>query len=314
MPPEEANCLVAVKIDRNGSARATGERVFSRKKGSAATISWYTTGPTPTGYTPVLDGLVYARTNTILTPTTKLELDVKSLDGKYSWKDQSHSKGLMFALCLPANATLEEADPPIEEAKVHRARVAVYWHIRPPRTGSNDITISFRFRDTTRTLAFEVDQLNRGAKLARARPKNTKYDVALSFAGEERKYVHRVAECLADRNVSVFYDNFERADLWGRNLYHHLADVYGRKSRFSVIFLSSAYARKVWTRHERKAAQAKASTLNGAYILYVRFDNTRVSGVSTKISYVLASDYTPKKLAELIEKKLMTRDTESLPS
>ena len=42
------------------------------------------------------------------------------------------------------------------------------------------------------------------------------YDVAISFAGEERLYASELAKNLADRGVNVFYDEFEKATLWAR--------------------------------------------------------------------------------------------------
>jgi len=48
------------------------------------------------------------------------------------------------------------------------------------------------------------------------------YDVALSFAGEDREYVEIVADILHELGVKVFYDKYEEADLWGRDLYTHL--------------------------------------------------------------------------------------------
>ncbi len=68
-----------------------------------------------------------------------------------------------------------------------------------------------------------------------------KYHVALSFAGEDRKYVERVAAQLAAAGVSVFYDKFEEATLWGKNLYTHLRDVYENKASFTVMFISEHY-------------------------------------------------------------------------
>lgn len=46
-----------------------------------------------------------------------------------------------------------------------------------------------------------------------------KYDVALSFAGEDRKYVEAVAVELKKLGIQVFYDKFETTDLWGKDLY-----------------------------------------------------------------------------------------------
>jgi hypothetical protein len=49
------------------------------------------------------------------------------------------------------------------------------------------------------------------------------YDVALSFAGEDRDYVRAVAESLRKREKRVFFDEFEKARLWGKDLYQHLS-------------------------------------------------------------------------------------------
>src|SRR5262249_20299813 len=67
---------------------------------------------------------------------------------------------------------------------------------------------------------------------------SSEYDVALSFAGEDRTYVEDVARILKAAGVRVFYDKFETVQLWGRNLADHLGEVYGKRSRFVVIFIS----------------------------------------------------------------------------
>ncbi len=89
------------------------------------------------------------------------------------------------------------------------------------------------------------------------------YDVALSFAGEDRAYVDMVADQLRARGVSVFYDRYEEADLWGKDLYTHLIEVYMKRARYTLMFISIHYKAKVWTNHERKAAQARALQESG---------------------------------------------------
>ena len=64
------------------------------------------------------------------------------------------------------------------------------------------------------------------------------YDVALSFAGEDRKFVEDCAEILRSLNINVFYDNYEKEVLLGKNLYSYLADVYQSRARFAVVFVS----------------------------------------------------------------------------
>jgi hypothetical protein len=130
------------------------------------------------------------------------------------------------------------------------------------------------------------------------------YDVALSFAGEDREYVARVAESLKTLDVSVFYDDFEKVDLWGKDLTTHLADVYGRQSLFVVIFASKHYAAKAWPNHERAVALGRQFVGDRDRVLPVRFDSTEIPGMPSSVSYLDLRVLNPEKLAELIRQKL----------
>src|SRR3954451_1614311 len=83
------------------------------------------------------------------------------------------------------------------------------------------------------------------------------FDVAISFAGEQRAEARDIANCLRP-DIKVFFDEFEQAKLWGIDLYEHLAEVYHRKARYCLMLVSKAYAEEVWTTHERRNAQARA--------------------------------------------------------
>ena len=136
--------------------------------------------------------------------------------------------------------------------------------------------------------------------------RNPEFDIALSFAGEDRTYVNEVANALRDRGVNVFYDLFEEVDLWGKDLYVHLSDVYKNRARFTVMFISEAYNRKLWTNHERRAAQAKAFQEAQEYILPARFDGTEIPGMLSTVGYVSLRELPPEALATLIVKKLVS--------
>lgn len=130
------------------------------------------------------------------------------------------------------------------------------------------------------------------------------YDVALSYAGEDRGYVERVATLLREAGVRVFYDKFEEADLWGRNLADHLGDVYEKRSKFIVIFASKHYAAKQWTNHERKHAQARAIAEQRVVILPAKFDDTEVTGLPNTVGYLDLRKIGPESLVERILQKL----------
>ncbi len=132
-----------------------------------------------------------------------------------------------------------------------------------------------------------------------------KYHVALSFAGEDREYVEKVAEHLREEGVEVFYDKFEEDDLWGKDLYTHLSNVYQKEAYYTVMFISNAYSTKLWTNHERENAQARAFSESREYILPAFFDESvEVPGLLKTTGYISLKDKSPKDLAELIITKL----------
>jgi hypothetical protein len=134
------------------------------------------------------------------------------------------------------------------------------------------------------------------------------YDVAFSFAGEDRKYVSKVAEILHQLGVKIFYDDYERVDLWGKDLYSHLDEVYRKKSKYCVVFVSQFYKRKLWTNHERESAQVRALKSRAEYILPARFDDTKIPGMRATRGYVDLRTTTPEQLADMLLAKLGLRD------
>lgn len=112
------------------------------------------------------------------------------------------------------------------------------------------------------------------------------YDVAISFAGEDSGYAQNLAADLQSHGVRVFYDDFEKAELWGKDLYTYLTDIYQNKARYCIILISESYARKRWTNLERRAAQARAFASDKEYILPVRLDTTVLPGMLPTVSYL----------------------------
>ncbi len=130
------------------------------------------------------------------------------------------------------------------------------------------------------------------------------YEIVLSFAGEDRDYVEQVAESLVENDVAVFYDRYEEATLWGKDLAEHFDTVYRSSARYCVMFISGHYAQKVWTSHERRAALARALEERQEYILPARFDDTELPGLLPTVGYVELDHKTPAQLAFLILQKL----------
>ena len=130
------------------------------------------------------------------------------------------------------------------------------------------------------------------------------YDVALSFAGEDRKYAEELAVLLNSGGYKPFYDEYEQAVLWGKNLYVHLSSVYKDKARFCVVFLSEYYAKKLWTRHELESAQARAFEENKEYILPVRLDDTEIPGILPTVMYLDLRQVSIQEVYQALVQKL----------
>lgn len=141
-------------------------------------------------------------------------------------------------------------------------------------------------------------------RTARRQKARRQYDVALSFAGEDRSYVEAVAKALVALGVTVFYDGFEKAELWGKDLAEHLGHIYGTDARFTVIFASRYYAAKAWPNHEKSFALARHLSGDQGRILPVRFDETAIPGISGTIGYLDLRVLSPAQLAELIRQKI----------
>lgn len=133
------------------------------------------------------------------------------------------------------------------------------------------------------------------------------YDVALSYASEQYEYVRDVAYALQSYGLNVFFDKFdhEQINLWGENLIDKFYDIFAKKSKYCVMFLSENYSSKEWTLHEFDSIQIRnLKNKNNVYILPVRFDNTEMKSFNPAISYLNAHNYSAKQLAEIIYNKV----------
>ena len=73
-----------------------------------------------------------------------------------------------------------------------------------------------------------------------------KYEVALSFAGEDRSSADAVAKGLRDAGINIFYDDFYAEELWGEDLAVKLREVYHSSSQFCIMIISEHYVDKMW--------------------------------------------------------------------
>ncbi|MGO9570529.1 MAG: toll/interleukin-1 receptor domain-containing protein [Desulfomonilaceae bacterium] len=135
-------------------------------------------------------------------------------------------------------------------------------------------------------------------------PNDFDFDVAISFAGEDRGIAGQIAELLTKEGIRVFYDIDEQADLWGKDLYKHLAEIYFAKARFCLVLVSSHYSKKIWPRHEIQNAFARALQENREYILPLKLDDTAIPGIPPTIGHHDLRHSSIEETVDLIMTKL----------
>jgi len=77
--------------------------------------------------------------------------------------------------------------------------------------------------------------------------------------------------------------------------------------RLQIFCSSQHYAMKLWTTHERKAAQARAFAEQREYILPIRLDQTEIPGILPTLAYLSWHNEPIESIAHIILEKLENR-------
>jgi hypothetical protein len=80
----------------------------------------------------------------------------------------------------------------------------------------------------------------------------SRYDFALSFAGEDRTIAESLFNALQDNELEVFYDKNEQHRILAENVEEYLAPIYASEAQFVICILGPTYPTKIWTKFESK--------------------------------------------------------------
>jgi hypothetical protein len=163
-------------------------------------------------------------------------------------------------------------------------------------------------------LRFYLDHLDfsRVRPLVKIRKDIYDWDVALSFAGEDRVLVEELLHALEERGVEVFYDFNERAALWGKNLEEELAKIYSDDARFMVVCLSENYPLKDWTSFELEIGRAAAKKRTDVYLLPLILGDTQphILGLRQSVAHMSIQKDSIQTVVETLIQKLGQVDVE----
>jgi len=123
------------------------------------------------------------------------------------------------------------------------------------------------------------------------------FDIAISFAGEDREIAEELASKLRTKDIEVFYDRFFKGELWGKELTKYFQDVYGPKTRFVVVLISEYYPIKDWTDFEFSIMREEAKKRKTEFILPVRIDDTEIEGIKPDVAYL---DFQKEKIDGIV--------------
>ena len=113
-----------------------------------------------------------------------------------------------------------------------------------------------------------------------------KYDVAISYASEQERYVARVVEILEAENVRVFFAPNRETEFMGQNLINAFYKIYRYESRFVVCFISEDYLRKDLTVHEARTAILRNQIEGKNCVIPIVWGNARIEGLDPDIHYI----------------------------
>ncbi len=137
------------------------------------------------------------------------------------------------------------------------------------------------------------------------------YDVALSFAGEDREYAEHLRDALEDLGHAVFYDKAELHRFLGEDVEDYLGPIYESGSRYVVAVLGAMYGRKRWTlfeagKYRGRLDKGEVIPIWASTVSPSPFDETRSLG---GLDYDPAGDVLAqaKEHAAVISRKLASR-------
>ena len=138
--------------------------------------------------------------------------------------------------------------------------------------------------------------------------RDKKFDVALTFAGEDRSFVEKLKKCLESQGYSVFYDFDYQHDILGQDVEEYLKPIYSKECRYVVAVIGEMYGRKQWTELEY---QNYRDRIGVGEVLFVRSMKVHHS-FTDETSGIGSLTYDPdgdlgehaRRVAKVISKKL----------
>lgn len=285
MAPELVTQLIVLDLKYHGNKLLSTRHLASFQGKDQFLVKWYPLRRTPKGFQSVADGAVFVPDE--IQVDKEIGVGIQCTPSNCSYQDAAD----MLVLLLPRGRKLSWCKHQMPSAaKEFAGRLAVYW-LRPDKSPLIEVVWSLPSSDA---LA-ETDAANINAALGDERAKipnfsvdnYAHYDVALSYASEDRKHAEEIAKALQSAGKHVFFDHDVRSRLWGKGLSEELNEIYSKRATFCVLLVSDHYKNKRWTMEELRAAvNGAARSGKSDFILPVQLDTTSLEELPEDIVYI----------------------------
>jgi hypothetical protein len=133
-----------------------------------------------------------------------------------------------------------------------------------------------------------------------------RFRIALSFAGETRDFVAKVAAILADQfgKDAILYDKFHEAEFATYDRGITLPKLYAEESDLIVPVLCPSYDQKPWTGWEWVHIYTLLTRGDAQRVMPCRFGLANVEGLSSAAAFIELDDRTPEDIADRILERL----------
>ncbi|MEY8486476.1 TIR domain-containing protein [uncultured Parabacteroides sp.] len=146
---------------------------------------------------------------------------------------------------------------------------------------------------------------------------DSKYDFALSFAGEVRSVVSELSMVLSEEyECSVFYDFNEQHKILGEDLTDYFEPIYSSEAEFIIVFLDKNYPKKLWTNFESDKFKKRFGEHAIIPIIFKGCEPTQFDKLANIGYYTFDPEKESKdqirKIADLVVKKLDEKRREGI--
>jgi len=118
--------------------------------------------------------------------------------------------------------------------------------------------------------------------------KDYQFDVAISFAGENREVARLIADQLDLLDCAVFYDEYFEANYLGKAWHKSFTQIFGEQARFVVCLLDKHHVEKIWPTFERECF---APRIADEAVIPIYLDDTPVPGIPKDIVGIPFKNY-----------------------